>query len=121
MRIAVVGSRLYTDRAAVEAAIAELPAGVVIVSGGARGPDTWAAEAARGRGLETVVCRPKLAGVRSRGEVAGRYLARNQKIVDQCDRVIAFVVSSRLAGGTGDTIKRAQRAGKPVELRERAP
>jgi hypothetical protein len=33
-----------------------------------------------------------------------------------CDRVVAFVASDR-KGGTEDTIKRALKAAKPVEIR----
>jgi hypothetical protein len=36
--------------------------------------------------------------------------------VDDSDRIIAFVAADR-TGGTEDTIRRAKRAGKPVELR----
>ena len=39
----------------------------------------------------------------------------NQRIVDDSDRVIAFVALDR-TGGTEDTIRRAERAGKPVEV-----
>jgi hypothetical protein len=42
--------------------------------------------------------------------------ARNQAIVDASDRIIAFVAPDR-AGGTEDTVRRAERAGKPVELK----
>jgi hypothetical protein len=121
MRVAIVGSRRRTDRAAVEACVAELPSdgpdgAPVVVSGGAAGPDSWAAEAARRRGLEVRVHRPDLAGARSYGEAARAYHARNQRIVEDCDRLIAFVGHDR-TGGTEGTIRRARRAGKPVELR----
>lgn len=122
MRVAIVGSRRRTDRATVEAAVAELPPygpdGVtVVVSGGAKGPDTWAAEAARAQGYPVVVHRPDLLdGLRGRWDAAQRYYARNQRVVDDCDRVIAFPAADR-SGGTEDTIRRAVKAGKPVEIR----
>lgn len=112
-----MGSRRWRDRAAVEAAVAALPAGTVVVSGGCRGVDTWAVEAARQRGLEVVVHRPDLVGVRSRGVAAARYHARNQRIVDDCERVIAFRRAEG-RGGTEDAIRRARAAGIPVEVRE---
>jgi hypothetical protein len=114
MRIGVVGSRRRTDREAVEACIAELAPGTVVVTGGAKGPDQWAA--ARARGLAVVVHRPDLEGVNVYYQAAQRHYDRNQRIIDDCDRVIAFVTSDR-AGGTEDTIRRAERAGKPIELR----
>lgn len=117
MRVAIVGSRRRTDRAAVEAAVAELPIGTVVVSGGATGPDTWAAEAARVRGYAVVVHRPDLPdGLRGRWDAARRYYARNQAIVDDCDRLIAFPAPDR-KGGTEDTIRRALCAGKPLDIR----
>ncbi len=54
MRVAIVGSRECQDRHSVEAYVARLPAGAIVISGGARGVDTWAADAAHARGLATV-------------------------------------------------------------------
>jgi hypothetical protein len=47
---------------------------------------------------------------------SNRYYARNQVIVTDSDRIIAFVAPDR-TGGTEDTIRRAERAAKPVEVR----
>jgi len=115
-RVAIVGSWRRTDREAVEACVAALAPGSIVISGGCRGVDCWAAEAARRRGLDLVEHRPDLAGVRSRSHAAGRYYARNQRIVDDVDRVFAFPAADR-TGGTEDTIRRALAAGKPVEVR----
>jgi len=115
MRIGVVGSRRRTNRQAVEACIAELSPETVVVTGGAEGPDQWAEAAARARGL-AVVHRPDLQGVKVYYQAAQRHYDRNQRIIDDCDRVIAFVAADR-KGGTEDTIRRAERAGKPVEVR----
>lgn len=117
MKVAIIGSRRRTDRAAVEAAVLELPIGTIVVSGGAKGPDTWAAEAARARGFPVVVHRPDLLDrLRGRWDAAQRYYDRNQAIVDDCDRVVAFPADDR-KGGTDDTIRRAMRAGKPIAIR----
>jgi predicted Rossmann fold nucleotide-binding protein DprA/Smf involved in DNA uptake len=116
MRVGVVGSRRRTDRETIEAAIAALAPGTIVITGGARGPDRWAEQAARTRGLEVVVHEPDLDGVRARWEAADRHYARNQRIVDDSDMVIAFVAPDR-TGGTEDTIRRAERAGKPIEVR----
>jgi hypothetical protein len=99
----------------VDQLVSSLPATAVVVSGGARGPDTWAAEAAAVRGLGLAVHLPDLAGVRGRGEVARRHHERNQRIVDDAHVVYALVSSDR-KGGTEDTIRRAVKAGKPVHL-----
>jgi hypothetical protein len=112
----MVGSRRRTDRETIEAAVGGLPQGAVVVTGGAEGPDRWAEQAARTSGLEVIVHRPDLHDVRARWQAAERYHARNQRIVDDSDLVIAFVAHDR-TGGTEDTIRRAVRAGKPVEVR----
>jgi hypothetical protein len=116
MRIGIVGSRRRTDRGTVIACIAELVPKTVVVTGGAIGPDRWAEQAARSRGLDVVVHAPDLGEVSTRWQANRRYYARNQAIVDDSDRIIAFVAADR-TGGTEDTIRRAKRAGKPVELR----
>lgn len=116
MRIGIVGSRRRTDREAVDVCVSELAAETIVITGGARGPDQWAEEAARSRGLAVIMHEPDLEGVRARWEAADRHYARNQLIVDQVDRIITFVAPDR-KGGTEDTMRRAQRAGKPVELR----
>ena len=115
-RIAIIGSRRRTDRGTVEACVAELPAGSIVISGGSRGVDCWVADAARRRGLEVIEHRPDLAGARNYGDAAGRYHQRNQRIVDTADRIFAFPAADR-TGGTEDTIRRAAKARKPVELR----
>ena len=116
MRVGVVGSRSRTDREAVDALIAELAHGAVVVSGGAQGPDQWAEEAARARGLAVAVHKPDLVGAVTRWQITDRYYARNQRIVDDSDMLVAFVAPDR-TGGTEDTIRRATRAGKPVTIR----
>jgi hypothetical protein len=112
----MVGSRRRTDRETIEAAVGGLPLGTVVVTGAARGPDRWAEQAARTRGFEVIVHRPDLHGVHARWQAAERFYARNQRIVDDSDLVIAFATPDR-TGGTEDTIRRAVRAGKLVELR----
>jgi hypothetical protein len=113
--VAIVGARRRTDRETVDRLVAGLPSEVVIVSGGAKGPDTWAEEAARKRGLATKIFHPNLTGAESQGAITGRYHARNQQIVDAADEVFAFVAPDR-KGGTEDTIRRAERKGIPVTI-----
>jgi hypothetical protein len=117
MRVGILGSRRLTDPGAVEACIAELAPETVVVTGGARGPDRWAEQAARARGLDVVVHKPDLGAVCTGWRAIDRYYVRNQAIVDDSDSIIAFVAPDR-TGGTEDTIRRAERAGKPVEVRQ---
>ena len=88
----------------------------MVITGGAEGPDRWAEQAARARGIEVVVYLPDLDGVQARWQAAERFYSRNQRIVDNSDMLIAFVMPDR-TGGTENTIRRAVRAGKPVEVR----
>jgi hypothetical protein len=114
MRYGIVGSRRRSDRESVIARVEALPAGSVVVSGGAKGPDSWAEHAAKARGLETIRHEPER-GKRTRWEATEAFYARNQKIVDDSDELIAFVAPDR-KGGTEDTIRRAQKKGIPVTI-----
>lgn len=118
--VALVGSRNRDCRADVEAVVAALPEGTVIVSGGARGVDTWAADAARARGLEVIEYKPKITHGMEQREIVAELMARNTDIARECDRVIAWPhteAHEKQSGGTYDTIKKARRMGKPVEIR----
>jgi hypothetical protein len=98
----------------VEWFVRDLPLGVVIVSGGANGVDSAAIEYAKRRGMETIEYLPDLDGCKAKHEYAERYYARNQKIVDACDLLVAF--TEKDSGGTWDTIKRARKSKKPLKI-----
>ncbi len=116
MRIGIVGSRRWKDQGAVEDLIAAFPTGTVIVSGGCRGVDTWAVEAARDHGFEVVEYLPDLppAGS-SRWEFTQAYHARNRLIAEDVDVLYAFVMQDR-RGGTENTIKHAMNLDVQVEV-----
>lgn len=84
-----------------------LPAGTVVVSGGARGVDSWAAEAAIERGLETFVFQ---ADWDRHGNRAGPL--RNAEIVAHSDRVVAFWDGK--SRGTLNTVLLAKERGLPI-------
>ncbi len=109
MRIAIVGSREYPDLRHVKKYVSELPDGTVVISGGAVGVDRTAVYFARQRGFETVVHLPDW---NTHGRSAG--IIRNQKIVDDCDELVAFW--DGVSNGTADSIKRARKAGKPTTV-----
>lgn len=126
MRVAVVGSRRFPSRPLFDMLLARtIRQGDTIVSGGARGPDTWAEAYARANGLDVTVYpaaweTPCPHGARheryhTNGQVyySCQGHARNTTIVENCDRVVAFVMPDR-TGGTEDTIRKALAAGKPV-------
>jgi len=123
--LGVIGSRRRTDRGAVEARIraemARLAAehGTVgIVSGGARGPDTWAAALARQEGWPLEEKLPDLSGLGGdapRHAWAERYYARNRAIAERCDELLAFVAADR-RGGTEHTVRCARALRKGVSV-----
>jgi hypothetical protein len=109
VRVAIVGSRDYPHRARVKQYVVLLPSDTIVVSGGARGPDTWAVEAATARGMYPLVYR---ADWENLGRRAG--FMRNQQIVETADRIVAFWDGE--SKGTKHTIDLARKAGKSVEV-----
>ena len=105
MKVAVVGSRsiLTTD---ISMYISD---GDEIVSGGAVGVDSCAAEYAKKNGLKLTVFLPQY-------ERYGRTapIARNKKIVDYADKIIAFWDGK--SKGTLSVIKYAEKTGKQCEI-----
>jgi hypothetical protein len=115
-RVAIVGSREWENPEVVRLYVAGLDPGDEVVSGGCPdSPDQWAEDAARSIGLAVKVFAPDMTGVRSYSDSVKRYYARNQQIADYCDRMVAFVSKTR-QGGTEDAIKRADKAGKKVDI-----
>lgn len=110
MKVAIVGSRGWTDEAAVVDFVHRLHAGDTVISSGARGVDTFAAKAAILRGdLRLRVIKPDWERY---GRKAG--MMRNTQIADECDRLIAFW--DGVSRGTKDSIDKATKAGKSVEI-----
>lgn len=105
MRIAIVGSRSTT----VGDIGMYISDGDEIVSGGAVGVDSCAAEYAKNKGLKLTVFLPEY-------ERYGRAapILRNKKIVDYADKIIAFWNGS--SRGTLYVIKYAKKVGKPCEI-----
>jgi predicted Rossmann fold nucleotide-binding protein DprA/Smf involved in DNA uptake len=115
MRYGIVGSRERSDRHSVESFVSGLSAGDTVISGGCRGVDTWAEECARGRGLEVIVLLPEPTAGGGYYAKVREYHARNRRIAEACDVLVAFVSTAR-KGGTENTIAHARRAGKPVVI-----
>lgn len=105
MKIAVIGSRkIVLSNVGDYLADCE-----EIVSGGAVGVDTCAAEYARQKGIKLTVFLPQY-------EKYGRAapIVRNKEIVNYADKVIAFWDGS--SKGTLSVIKYAQKIGKECEV-----
>lgn len=105
MKVAVVGSRSIAE---IDIG-AHMDGGEEIVSGGAAGVDSCAAEYAKRNGLTLTVFLPEY-------ERYGRAapIVRNKKIVDYADKVIVFWNGS--SKGTLSVIQYAERVGKPCEV-----
>lgn len=114
MRVAVVGSRRFTDLDKVVDYVNNMPVSDTVVSGGCEGVDTWAIEAAIARGMKWQIFYPDLSGTNLKYyERVQRYYDRNERVVLNSDMVVAFVSKDR-KGGTENTIKWAQKYNKPV-------
>ena len=105
MKIAVVGSRKIT-MVNIGRYISD---GEEIVSGGAVGVDSCAAEYAKEKGIKLTVFLPQY-------ERYGRAapIMRNKEIVDYADKIIAFWDGS--SKGTLSVIKYAEKTGKPCDI-----
>jgi hypothetical protein len=121
MRILITGSRQWTDRDAIEAAILEQVSlklvengNVTIVHGGAVGADVIAKDVARTYRMKQEEHLPKYA--ERYGGLAGLSapLVRNDLMVSLgADVCLAFTVDDRWSG-TRYTMKKAKEAGIPV-------
>lgn len=116
MRIGIVGSRRRKDKESITAYVDSLESDDIVVSGGCRGVDTWAVERAKERGLRTIAYKPDLTDIKDRGDCVNRYYARNKRIAENSEMIVAFVSPDR-TGGTENTIKWAQELKVPVVLK----
>jgi predicted Rossmann fold nucleotide-binding protein DprA/Smf involved in DNA uptake len=116
IRIGIVGSRrrdTYTDQKIVYDIVRSAVAAfsekhIVIVSGGARGPDTFAKLAAKIYELEYKDHPvPKDTPIKNKWEFVQRAFARNRDIVIDSDIIFALVHADR-KGGTENTIEHAK-------------
>lgn len=110
--IGVVGSRDFNNSELVDNFISTLPYDSVIVSGGARGVDTWAIDAAMRYRLRYREYYPKKFD--DKGNYKGHHVLfdRNTSIIDQSHMVVAFWNGS--SKGTADSINKAKSQGKEV-------
>ncbi len=114
MKIGIVGSRKFPELHLVTRLIESFPSSSSIISGGAKGVDTTAIQAARDCRLSTQEYLPETSGCTQQYEYTRAYYTRNQQIVDAVDVLYAF--TEKDTGGTWDSIKRARRKGIPVHV-----
>jgi hypothetical protein len=82
-----------------------------LVSGGAKGVDTWAEGQAQALGLVTIIHHPIVHG----WAIPGGYRDRNLRIAHDCDYLVRIACRDSSTYGSGYTADVAQRLGKPVE------
>jgi hypothetical protein len=124
VKVAIVGSRGFAKMDVVRAYVSGLPAGTIIVSGAGKqkrdsvprekwGVDEHAEDEALRCGLAVTSYPAKWK--RADGTInKGAGFARNGLIAAEADRVVAFWDGS--SRGTKDTIDKARKAGKRVEI-----
>ena len=126
-RIAIVGSRdwPYHEALRVEAEIRafveSLPRDTVIVSGGARGVDTWAEQSARNAGLAVVLHLASKYVVRDapRHLYIAALFRRNDDIAADCTRLEAWSYGD--SRGTAHVVTRTLALGKAVNVHRSSP
>jgi len=87
-----------------------LPRGASVVTGSASGVDAAATRAAREKGIPVRVMPASFEELADAGKAA----ARNQRLVDACDVLVAFWDGS--STGTRATVERALDSGKEVHV-----
>ncbi|AGO85515.1 hypothetical protein psal_cds_1212 [Pandoravirus salinus] len=117
-RVAVVGGRDFCARDVLEHrldALADEHGGIAaIVSGGARGADSLAADYARRCGIRLIEFKPDYDACRTQQERRRAPLLRNADIIAGADVMVAFWDGR--SRGTADSIARARRAGLPRHI-----
>ena len=106
MKIAIIGSR-NCPSIDIASHLTHVPD--TIVSGGAKGADTYAREFAKANNLELLEFLPEYDKY---GKSAP--LIRNKLIIDNCDCVLAFWDGK--SRGTKYTLDYAKECGKPIKL-----
>ena len=114
MRVAIVGSREFTDFERLELEILKrisVEKIEKVISGGAKGADTLASQFAGKHKIPLLEFKPDWAKY---GKGAG--LMRNTQIIENADIVFAFPTAT--SKGTRDSIRKAKEKGKIVKVIE---
>jgi predicted Rossmann fold nucleotide-binding protein DprA/Smf involved in DNA uptake len=110
LKVAVVGSRHFSEPARVTEYINSLPAKASIITGSASGVDAEATKAARAKGISVQVMPASFEELSD----ASKSAARNQRLIDVCDVLVAFWDGA--SKGTRATVERALDSGKEVHV-----
>jgi predicted Rossmann fold nucleotide-binding protein DprA/Smf involved in DNA uptake len=110
VKVGIVGSRHFKEPARVTEYVRSLPLNASIITGSASGVDAAATRAARERGIAVQVMPASFDELADASKAA----ARNQRLVDACDVLVAFWDGS--SKGTRATLDRALDSGKEVHV-----
>jgi len=110
VKVAIVGSRHFSDPDRVSDYVNGLPGGASIITGSASGVDAAATRAARAKGIPVQVIPASFDEVAD----AAKSAARNQRLIDACDVLVAFWDGK--SKGTRNTVDRALESGKEVHV-----
>jgi predicted Rossmann fold nucleotide-binding protein DprA/Smf involved in DNA uptake len=115
VRVAIVGSRRFSEPGRVTDYVNALPQKASIITGSASGVDAAATKAARAKGIPVQVLPASFEEVAD----AAKSTARNQRLIDACDVLVAFWDGA--SKGTRATVERALDSGKEVHVFISAP
>ena len=110
VKVAIVGSRHFPEMDRVRDFVERLPAGAIVVTGGASGVDATAGRAARDRALGLIKLPPRFEETTDPGASA----RRNQELIDSADVLVAFWDGQ--SEGTRKTVDRALESGREVHV-----
>jgi predicted Rossmann fold nucleotide-binding protein DprA/Smf involved in DNA uptake len=110
VKVGIVGSRHFKEPDRVADYVRSLPKNASIITGSASGVDAAVTKAARERGIAVQVMAASFEELAD----ASRAAARNQRLVNACDVVVAFWDGS--SEGTRATVERALDSGKEVHV-----
>jgi predicted Rossmann fold nucleotide-binding protein DprA/Smf involved in DNA uptake len=110
LKVAIVGSRHFSEPARVTDYVNSLPSKASIITGSASGVDAAATRAAREKGIPVQVIPASFEEMSDSSKSA----QRNQRLVDACDVLVAFWDGS--SEGTRATVERALDSGKEVHI-----
>jgi predicted Rossmann fold nucleotide-binding protein DprA/Smf involved in DNA uptake len=110
VKVAIAGSRHFSELDRVGDYVNALPRGSSIITGSASGVDAAATRAARAKGIPVQVIPASFDELAD----ASKSAARNQRLIDACDLLVAFWDGS--SKGTRNTVERALDSGKEVHV-----
>lgn len=110
MKVAIVGSRRFSETERVAEYVSSLPPRASVITGSASGVDAAATKAARAKGIPVQVMPASFDELSD----ATRSAARNQRLIDACDVLVAFWDGR--SEGTRSTVERALDSGKEVHV-----